>query len=325
MGDRTVALDLLDSLNGLDLSDIDTEGVEGAQGLADAAMRAIGTHRLLSAGEELALAREVAAGAAAAARLAEMDADAEGRPELAAAVAAGEQAREAMTRANMRLVMSVARKYLGRGLSYEDLVQEGTIGLLKAIDRFEPERGNRFSTYATWWIRQAARRALIEQGRGVRLPEHLVGLLGQVQKAALAIEQREGRPATIAEIAAATDTPADRVEAALLANMTPSSLDAPLTEEGATLGEIVAGTDPATDEAAADGVLRDSLRAALASLPERHQLVLALRHGLGDFSPHTLAEIGEKLAISRERARQIEASAIKHLRLRVPGLREYLN
>ena len=321
-----MALDILEALNGLDLIDIETEGADGAQAMTDAAMRAIGSHRLLSVGEEVALAHEIEAGKAAAARLAEGgDLPAAERRDLAAAVAAGQQAREAMTRANMRLVMAVARKYLGRGLSYEDLVQEGTIGLLKAIDRFEPARGFRFSTYATWWVRQAVRRALVEQGRSVRLPEHLVGFLGQVRKAAVEIEQREGRPATIAELAAATETTTDRVEAALSASLLPSSLDAPLTDDGATLGEIVAGDEPAAAEVAEDGALRESLRAALDGLTERQRLVLSLRHGLDGQEPHTLTQIGEKLAISRERARQLEAAAIKQLQGQAGGLRAYLN
>jgi RNA polymerase sigma factor (sigma-70 family) len=219
----------------------------------------------------------------------------------------------------------VARKYAGRGLSYEDLVQEGTLGLLKAIDRYDPTRGFRFSTYATWWIRQAVRRALVEQGRSVRLPEHLVGFLGQLRQAAVAIEQRAGRPATAAELAQALETTIDKVEAALAASRAPASLDAPVGEEGAALGDLVASGAPAVAEAAEGGALSESLRAALGALPERQRLVLELRHGLDGRAPRTLAEIGEELAISRERARQLEAAALRQLRLSAGDLRAYLN
>ena len=319
-----MTVDIIEALNGLDRIDREAAGADRAQAITDAALRALGTHRLLTAGEERALAREIEAGRTAAARLAEGSLRPDERCDLQAAVAAGEQAREALTRANVRLVMGAARKYLHRGLSYEDLVQEGTIGLLKAVDRFEPERGHRFSTYATWWILQAIRRALVEQGRSVRLPEHLVGLLGQLRTAAQAIEQRDGRPATVAELAATTAIAPAKIEAALAASLVPASLDAPLPADGATLGEMIPDEQPGTDEVAERSALVESLWAALAGLPERQRLVLALRHGLDGQERHTLAEIGEKLAISRERVRQLETAAITHLRDGAPALRAYV-
>ena len=320
-----MTVDIIEALNQLDLIDVEATGGDAAQAVTDAALRAIGTHRLLTTSEELALTREIEAGRTAAERLAEGNARPEERQALEAAEAAGEQAREAMTRANMRLVMSVARSYRGRGLPYEDLVQEGTLGLLKAIDRFEPARGYRFSTYATWWIRQAIRRALVEQGRSVRLPEHVVGFLGQLRKAAQTLEQQFGRPATVEELAATTETTVDKVEVALAASLLPSSLDAPMTEDGATLGEIVADDQASSAETVEEGALRESVRAALADLPERQRLVLALRHGLDGHERHSLAQVGEKLAVSRERARQLEVAAIKHLRAHAPVLQAYLN
>lgn len=311
-------------LDPVELLELEPISFDAELDVADAPLRALATHPLLSADEEVALARGLAAGRLASGRLHdEMTLDSAERRRLEREVHKGEEARERLVRYNLRLALSIARRYAGRGLPLEDLMQEGTLGLLRAAERYDPDLGYRFSTYATWWIRQAVRRALVEQGRSVRLPEHLVGLLGRLQRAALTIEQEHGRPATAAELALALETTVDKVEAALKASLMPASLDAPVTEDGATLAEVVADEGPTAGEVAEDRALRAAVREALNGLTDRERIVVELRHGLDGKPPRTLAEVGEALGISRERARQLEAQALRKLRLQGRDLRTF--
>jgi RNA polymerase sigma factor (sigma-70 family) len=279
---------------------------------------------LLTAEEEVTLARAVGAGSRAMERLASEPLTEPERTALQAEVAGGEAARQRLIEANLRLVVSVARRYLGRGLPLGDLIQEGNLGLFRAVDKYDPDRGFRFSTYAYWWIRQAISRAVADQARTVRLPVHLIELLGRLGKAASAVEQRLGREARPSEIAAELGVPVDQVELAQAAAREPLSLDLELGEDGDTLGELVSDDElPPTEDAAERADLRNAVAAALDTLEPAQSAVLRLRFGLDGGRPHTLREVGQQLGISGERARQLEAAGLHRLRRSAGALRTY--
>ncbi|HSV72229.1 MAG TPA: sigma-70 family RNA polymerase sigma factor [Chthonomonadales bacterium] len=225
-------------------------------------------------------------------------------------------AREHLVTANVRLVASVARRYAGRGLTMDDLMQEGTIGLLRAIDKFNYRKGYRFSTYATHWIRQAISRGLANQARAIRLPAHVIDAIGRVQRAASTLRSRLGREPTMPEVAKECDLPERRVAALLRHAVQTVSLEAAITDAGdLRLGEILhADRDTGPAERALQTAVRDGIDHALLELAPRERAVIELRFGLTGREPMTLAETGRVLHITRERARQIEAKALTKLR-----------
>jgi RNA polymerase primary sigma factor len=292
-------------------------------------LQEIGRVSLLSASEEVELAERMERGKAATQRFASAE---ELSPQLRAALRAdvlsGQDARRHLIQANLRLVVSIAKKYVGRGLALLDLIQEGNIGLMRAVEKFDYHKGNRFSTYATWWIRQAVTRAIAEQGRTIRLPVHMSESVGQVKRAAERLAQALERQPTAEEIATALGQPIDRVERVLEAARRPVSLETPVGEDGEhTLGDFLQDDElPTPADFASQQLLRRDLAAALDHLNERERRIIDLRYGLADGQRRTLEEVGKVLGMTRERARQIEAEALRRLRAPEVGqhLRDYL-
>lgn len=232
----------------------------------------------------------------------------------APASAEGQAARQRLILSNLRLVMSTAVRYQGRGVPLPDLVQEGNLGLFRAVERFDPERGFRFSTYAIWWIRQAITRHLAERGRLVRLPVHLGDLLGQVSRATARLEQQLGREPTPDEIAQSLDLPAEDVENAIAHSAEPASLDAEVTENGGSLGDLVGDDGASVEEHAEARERQDWLNEALDQLEPRERAIVSRRFGLDGEKPQTFAEIGRSVGLSKERVRQIQEEALRKLR-----------
>jgi RNA polymerase primary sigma factor len=292
-------------------------------------LNAIGRVPLLSFAEEVELAKRMARGAAAKERLAaQPNLTPSARAALQADVDQGEAARQHLTQANLRLVVSIAKKYIGRGLSLMDLIQEGNIGLMRAVEKFDPMRGNRFSTYATWWVRQAVSRALAERSRTIRLPVHLSEAIGRVKRAAERLAQTLERQPTAEELAAALDQPVEKITRVLEALRQPISLETRVGEDQeSTLGSLIADKDQEPPvEAASRELLRRDVATALGELTERERWVLSLRYGLIDGRHRTLEEVGKAIGMTRERARQIEAEAMRRLRTSETWrhLRDYL-
>jgi RNA polymerase primary sigma factor len=292
-------------------------------------LQEIGRVPLLSAAEEVDLAERMERGREAARRLVSPE---DLSPSLCVALkadlAAGEVARRQLIQANLRLVVSIAKRYFGHGLALLDLIQEGNIGLMRAVEKFDHRRGNRFSTYASWWIRQAVTRALAEQSRTIRLPVHMGEAVGRVRRTAQQLAQELERQPTTEEIAAALGQPTERIAQVLESSRRPVSLETPLDPAGERrLGDALADNEqPTPAEMVARQLLRRDLVRALAQLSDRERLIIELRYGLTDGKRRTLEQVGHMLGMTRERARQIEAIALRRLRDMDTGLqlRDYL-
>ncbi|MCL4869621.1 MAG: sigma-70 family RNA polymerase sigma factor [Anaerolineae bacterium] len=279
---------------------------------------------LLTATEEVQLAKAIEAGHAAANHITQLGRQHDLPAAAQEALAMAEAARSRLALSNTRLVISIAKKYQGRGLPLLDLIQEGNIGLLKAVDKFDYRMGNRFSTYATWWIRQAVARAVLNYGRMIRLPAHLSQELNLLYRVAQDLEQEGSRSPSPEEIAARADMPLARVEWLINASQRPINLEQPLGEEGDTeIGELVPDQNsPSPSEAVADSMLVEQVEILLDRLPQREAEILRLRFGLQGYEPHTLKEIGAMFNLSRERIRQLEKLILS--KLRVPEIAGHL-
>nr|WP_171162237.1 RNA polymerase sigma factor [Streptomyces sp. I05A-00742] len=283
-------------------------------------LREIGRIPLLTAVEEVELARRVEAGLFAEEKLASLsgtsDLDTCLALDLDRLVVLGRMAKRRLIEANLRLVVSVAKRYIGRGLTMLDLVQEGNLGLIRAVEKFDYARGYKFSTYATWWIRQAMSRALADQARTIRVPVHVVELINRVVRVQRRMLQERGSEPTAEEVAAYLDLSEERVSEVLRLAQEPVSLHAPVGEEDdVALGDLIEDGDAASPvESAAFLLLREHLEAVLSTLGERERKVVQLRYGLVDGRPRTLEEIGRIFGVTRERIRQIESKTLNKLR-----------
>ncbi|MFO7697635.1 MAG: sigma-70 family RNA polymerase sigma factor [Anaerolineae bacterium] len=285
---------------------------------------------LLTAEQEVSLSRDYEIGRDAKAKMNVVDSglSEDEKDDLYRLVQRGEAARSHMIRANTRLVVSIAKRYLGQGVPFLDLIQEGNLGLIKAVEKFDYHRGHRFSTYATWWIRQSITRALADQGRVIRLPVHLSDRIRKVYQVAQQLEQDWGRQPTPEEIAEELGLPAQKVQWMLKVSQRPLSLEKPVgEEEDSELGSFIPDRDaPTPSDTAYHSMLQDKLDDVLTTLSPREARILQLRFGLQDGRSYTLEEVGRKFGLTRERIRQIEHEALDRLRhpSRSRQLRDYM-
>ena len=293
-------------------------------------LKEIGKVPLLNADEEIELAKLMEAGDAAEQQLEEAgdELDDVARKELKTIIIKGDAAKKKLAEANLRLVVSIAKRYVGRGMLFLDLIQEGNLGLIKAVEKFDYRKGYKFSTYATWWIRQAITRAIADQARTIRIPVHMVETINKLIRVSRQLLQELGREPSPEEIASEMDVPVERVREILKISQEPVSLETPIgEEEDSHLGDFIQDENvPVPAEAAASTLLREQLVEVLSTLTEREQKVLRLRFGLDDGRNRTLEEVGKEFNVTRERIRQIEAKALRKLRhpSRSRKLRDYL-
>jgi RNA polymerase primary sigma factor len=308
-----------------ELPSLDEVGPGTSTDLVRVYLREIGRVPLLTAAQEVDLARRVEAGVFAAERLGVDEHLARSlTTDLVSIARDGHRAKQQIIEANLRLVVSIAKRYAGRGLPFLDLIQEGNLGLIRAVEKFDYTKGYKFSTYASWWIRQAVSRAVADQARTIRIPVHMVETVNRILRTQRMLVQTLGREPTAAEIAERVDLPADRVAEIRRLAMEPVSLHSPVGEEdGSELGDLIEDAEavPPADLVSA-GMLQNHLAEVLNSLGDREREVVRMRYGLVDGEPRTLEEVGRAFGVTRERVRQIEAKSLA--KLRHPHLSEQL-
>ena len=304
-GDMEPDLEDLQDVEDIKLEEIDLTNIEGVS-LDDPVrmyLREIGKISLLTYEEELDLAKQILEG--------------------------NEEAKKKLTESNLRLVVSIAKKYVGRGMLFLDLIQEGNMGLIKAVEKFDYTKGYKFSTYATWWIRQAITRAIADQARTIRIPVHMVETINKLIRVSRHLLQQNGREPSVEEIAAEMEIPVDKVTEIQKIAQDPVSLETPIGEEDDShLGDFIQDEDsPAPQDSAAYTLLREQLEEVMNTLTAREAKVLKLRFGLEDGKARTLEEVGREFMVTRERIRQIEAKALRKLRhpSRSKKLKDYMN
>ena len=300
------------------LSNVDTDDSVGLY------LREVGGIPLLTAQEEVEIAKRIERGRQAREKLAQESLSQKKRAELQVSIEDGWAAREHLITANSRLVISVAKKYLGRGVPFLDLIQEGNIGLIRAAKKFDYRRGHKFSTYATWWIRQAVTRAIADQGRTIRVPVHMGDQINKMLRVSHQLTQQLGHTPSSEDLAVAMEITPKKAEDLMKVSRRPLSLEMPTDEDSdSVLGDFIQDAEsPAPVEIATQNLLKENLSEALGTLPPREVRILQLRYGLLDGRSYTLEEVGRKMGVTRERVRQIEAQALT--RLRHPNNRERL-
>ncbi|MCJ7694446.1 MAG: sigma-70 family RNA polymerase sigma factor [Anaerolineaceae bacterium] len=301
-----------------DLANIDTDDTIGLY------LKEVSRVPLLIAREEVELAQRIENGRIAREELARGSISNKRRTELRFMIEDGWSAREHLITANSRLVISVAKKYMGRGVPFLDLIQEGNIGLIRATKKFEYRRGHKFSTYATWWIRQAVTRAIADQGRTIRVPVHMGDQINKLLRVQHQLTQKLGREPSVEELAEHLEVPPKKIENMIQVARRPLSLETPTDdEEDSVLGDFIEDDEaPPPDDTATYNLLKEHLDEVLEQLPPREVRILQLRYGLLDGQAYTLEEVGRKMGVTRERVRQIEAQALS--RLRHPSIRRKL-
>ena len=330
--------DTLEDLSSLNVDEIEStddettnEEIVADYGVVDdpvkVYLKEIGKVQLLSGDEEIELAKKMMDGAKAEELIADSE-DEEEKKFLQKQINAGKRAKSRLAEANLRLVVSIAKRYVGRGMQFLDLIQEGNLGLIKAVEKFDYEKGYKFSTYATWWIRQAITRAIADQARTIRIPVHMVETINKLIRVQRQLLQEYGREPLPEEIAKEMGVPVERVREIMKISQEPVSLETPIgEEEDSHLGDFVEDDHiPTPPEAAAYTLLGEQLKEVLDTLTDREQKVLRLRFGLDDGRARTLEEVGKEFKVTRERIRQIEAKALRKLRhpSRSRKLKDYL-